>query len=122
MPDLIVVVLRMGLPDDDESLAAGRFLDAVAKAFPERDIVLRHTERRQTGLKLLPAQLAMGRRVRHAERFVMHVRGCSKPVGERDVRLLMQFLNQGSGARLSRIVIHTSCLPSLATGPAASPP
>src|SRR6476620_7616813 len=106
IPDLVIIVFCMCLPDEEQSLAVVGFLNPVAESFTQHNAVLRYAERRQAGLKLFPAQSALRRRVSHAEGFVMHVGGRPKPIGERHMRTIMQFLDQGIGSRLPRILTH----------------
>ncbi len=75
VPDLVTIVLGMRLPNENQPLAVLEFLDAVAERFPQHHIVRRYAKRRQAGLKFLSAHLALRRRILHAKRLVMHVRG-----------------------------------------------
>src|SRR4029079_15101642 len=103
MPNLVIVVFCVRLPDEDQPLAIAGFLDAVTEGFPHHHVVLRDAECCQAGLELLPTRLALRRRIGHAEGLVMDVRRSPKPVGQRHMRPFMQFFDQGIGARLSRI-------------------
>src|SRR6185503_412264 len=96
----------MRLPDEDQSLAVVGCLNPVAESLTQHNAVLRYAKRREARLELLPAQPALRGRVRHAEGFIMHMGGRPKPLGERHVRTLMQFLDQAIGSRLPWILTH----------------
>src|SRR4030095_13990444 len=93
IPDLVIIVFSMRLPDEDQSLAVVGLLNTVAESFTQHNAVLRYTERRQAGVNLFPAHPPLRRRVRHTEGLGMHVCGRPKPTGKRHVRTLMQFLD-----------------------------
>src|SRR4026209_481384 len=88
----------MRLPDEDQSLAVVGCLNPVAESLTQHNAVLRYAKRREARLELLPAQPALRGRVCHAEGFIMHMGGRPKPLGERHVRTLMQFLDQAIGS------------------------
>ncbi len=93
VPDLVVVVFGMGLPDDDQSFTVARFFDPVAERFAQHLVLLRNGKRRQARLELLPTGFPVRRRVRHAKGLVVDVSRGAQPVGQRHLRPFVQLLH-----------------------------
>ena len=103
MPGLITVVLCVRLPDQNQPLAARFHLHAIAKRVMDGHRVRGDLEGLQKRPEFVTARQPLHRRVDHAERFVVHVRRGSQPLGHGHLWPLMQLPNKLVGIRLGNL-------------------
>ncbi len=86
MPELVIIVFRMGLPDEDEPIAVFRFLHAVAEILPDVGRLGRNLKMSQQRLEFHPTGWTLCRRVGHAKCFIVHMGRGPQPSPDRLVR------------------------------------
>ncbi len=97
MPQLVIIILGMGLPDDEQAVTALRVLDAIPESLPQHDGLGSNLEGLQERLEFRTALRTLSRRVCHPEGFVMHMCGSAQPIDQWNLRLFVQFSQQHIG-------------------------
>ena len=108
MPELIVVIFSMGLPDDDQPIAALPFSDPITEGLPEHSRLGRNLEERLAATGIPTGWPGAASGGRPCERpYNGHVPGARIQSVKRQLWALVQFLQQcvGSGLRLI-VLVH----------------
>src|SRR6478609_7075865 len=90
MPELVIIVFRMRLPDEDEPIALSGLLHTVAEIFPKLSRLGGNFKMSQQRLEFRPTGWTLRRRVGHAKCFVVHMGRRAQPFPDRLVRAFVQ--------------------------------